>query len=169
MTQAYRYRVACGLVICGKAGSSIPVTQRAWVPAVSEVSCPKSSAGLYLGGRRWGQERQDYCSCIWPPRDRSKGLRLNLLWESSTLHISFCLLWVGLVSPILQMRKQTQRIAKCTQLESEFNSGPSEYKVKSGDGISSLRTGVSPEPRLSPQSHWELWRASVFSIRLETL
>lgn len=53
-------------------------------------------------------------------RDRSRGLRLNLLWESSALHISSCLLWVGLVSPILQTRKQTQRIAKCTQLESEF-------------------------------------------------
>ena len=38
--------------------------RRAWVPAISEVSSPKSSASLYLGGQRWGQERQDYCSCI---------------------------------------------------------------------------------------------------------
>ena len=68
LIQAYRYRVAWGFIICGKAGASIRVTWRAWVPAVSEVSCPESSASLYLGGQRWGQERQDYCSCVWPPR-----------------------------------------------------------------------------------------------------
>ena len=79
LTQAYTYKVAWGFVICGKAGASIRVTRRAWVSAVSEVSSPKSSASLYLGGQRWGQERQDYCSCIWPPRDRLKGLRLNRL------------------------------------------------------------------------------------------
>lgn len=64
LTQVYRYRVACGLVTCGKAGASIQATGKAWVPAASEVRCPKRSASLYLGGQRWGQQGQDYCSCI---------------------------------------------------------------------------------------------------------
>ncbi|XP_026965720.1 phospholipase A2 group V isoform X1 [Sagmatias obliquidens] len=54
LTQVYRYRIACGLVTCGKAGASIQATGRAWVPAASEVRCPKRSASLYLGGAEMG-------------------------------------------------------------------------------------------------------------------
>ena len=59
------------------------------------------------------------------------------------------------MSPILQMRKQIQKGLPSTHVESQDSSSdPSEFKVKSGDGVSFLRTGVSPEPGLSPPSHW---------------